>query len=154
MFDIMNRLTGISCPAFGISWNPEESERDIARRIIIYLEEKRVLYSPYELETIYSVIHSVIDIRNMLTNEIPKMKKNGQLEEYARAMRSACNKFLSRCKDDDDFRAHASIQGNICNWIFLSAIGELRGVFGIMIGQIVKAYGVEIEEQLAEIIPE
>lgn len=154
MFNIMNKLTGISCPVFGISWNPDESERDIARRIITFLEAKRVLYSPYELETIYPVVDSVIDIRNMLTNEIPKMKKNSKLEECARAMRNACNKFLSRCKDDDEFRRHANMRGHICNWIFLSSIGELRGVFGVMIGQIAKAYGVDVEEQLAEIIPE
>ena len=154
MFNIMNRLTGISCPAFGISWNPEENERDIAKRIIIFLEAKRVLYSQYELETIYPVLHSVTDIRDMLTNEIPKMKKNSKLEECARAMRNACNKFLSKCIDDDKFREYAKKPGNICNWTFLSGIGELRGVYGIMIGQIVKAYGIGVEEQLASIIPE
>lgn len=153
-FDIMNKLTGISCPAFGISWNPDESERDIAKRIIVFLEAKRVLYSPYELETVFPVVHSVIEIRDMLTHEIPKMKKDSKLEECARAMRNSCNKFLSKCKDDDDFRKYATTKGNIYNWIFLSSIGELRGVFGVMIGQIVKAYGVDVEEQLAEIIPE
>lgn len=38
--------------------------------------------------------------------------------------------------------------------IFTSAIGELRGVFGVMIGQIAKAYGIDIEDELAKIIPE
>lgn len=44
--------------------------------------------------------------------------------------------------------------GNIDNWIFTSAIGELRGVFGVMIGQIAKAYGLDVEDDLAQIIPE
>ena len=35
---ILNRLTGLSCPIFGISWNPIESEIIIATRIIRYLE--------------------------------------------------------------------------------------------------------------------
>ena len=34
--NILNKLTGISCPVFGISWNPDEAERDIAKRIIVF----------------------------------------------------------------------------------------------------------------------
>ena len=37
---------------------------------------------------------------------------------------------------------------------FTSAIGELRGVFGVMIGQIAKASGLDVEDDLAQIIPE
>ena len=43
---------------------------------------------------------------------------------------------------------------NINNWIFTSAIGELRGLFGVMIGQIAKAYGLDVEDELAQIIPQ
>lgn len=43
---ILNRLTGLSCPIFGISWNPIESEIIIATRIIRYLENRRVLFNP------------------------------------------------------------------------------------------------------------
>ena len=42
---ILNRLTGLSCPIFGISWNPIESEIIIATRIIRYLENRRVLWN-------------------------------------------------------------------------------------------------------------
>lgn len=45
--ELLNRLTGISCPVFGVSWNPVDTERSIARRIIIFLEPRRVLYSAY-----------------------------------------------------------------------------------------------------------
>ncbi len=44
--------------------------------------------------------------------------------------------------------------GSIENWIFITAVGELRGTFGIMIGQISKAYGIDVEDELAVIIPE
>jgi len=46
--ELLNRLTGISCPVFGVSWNPVDTERSIARRIIIFLEPRRVLYSAYD----------------------------------------------------------------------------------------------------------
>lgn len=151
--EIFNRLTGVSCPVFGISWNPPESQRNIARRIVIFLEARRVLYSPYALETVHSVASSVVEVRNFLTSELPDIDEKSELQSYVRAMRSACNKFLNKCSDNDDFRHYAIRHDNIHNWIFTSAIGEMRGVFGIMIGQIASSYGIDVEDDLAQIIP-
>ena len=58
-------------------------------------------------------------------------------------MRNTCNKFLNKCSDKKEFRCYACQPGNIDNWIFTSAIGELRGVFDVMIRRIAKAYGTD-----------
>lgn len=113
--DILNRLTGISCPVFGVSWNPAESQRSIARKILVFLEARRVLYSPYEYETIHPVISSVVEIKNFLSSELPRINESSELDGYVRAMRSACNKFLSACHDDDHFRRYAGQLGNVDN---------------------------------------
>lgn len=152
--DLLNRLTGISCPIFGVSWNPIDTERIIARRIIVFLEPRRVLYSAYEYESVCPCITSATEIKNYLTTELQNMDENSKLNTYARAMRIACNKFLSGCPDGKEFRCHACKNGNIDNWIFTSAVGELRGVFGIMVGQMAKAYGLDVEDELASIIPD
>lgn len=152
--EILNRLTGISCPVFGISWNPIEMDRNIARRIIIFLEPRRVLYSAYEYESVCPCIKSVTEIKYYLTNELQQIDEKSELNSYVRAMRNACNKFLAKCPDSKEFRCYACQSGNIDNWIFTSAVGELRGVFGVMIGQIARAYGIDVEDELAQIIPE
>ena len=54
--EIRERLTGISCPIFGVSWNPSETERTKAIKIIRFLEDRRVLYNPYEQECLISII--------------------------------------------------------------------------------------------------
>ena len=152
--ELLNRLTGISCPVFGVSWNPVDTERSIARRIIIFLEPRRVLCSAYDYESVCPCITSVTDIKNYLTSELQNIDEQSELNAYVRSMRNACNKFLSKCPDKKEFRCYACQPGNIDNWIFTSAIGELRGVFGVMIGQIAKAYGLDVEDDLAQIIPE
>ena len=152
--EVLNRLTGISCPVFGVSWNPVDTERSIARRIIVFLEPRRVLYSAYEYESVCPCITSVTEIKNYLTSELQQIDEKSELNAYVRAMRNACNKFLSKCPDRKEFRCHACQNGNIENWIFTSAVGELRGVFGVMVGQIAKAYGIDVEDDLAQIIPE
>lgn len=152
--EIFDRLTGISCPLFGISWNPPVLERTIAREVIVFLEPRRVLYAAYEYESVCPCITSVTEIKNYLTSELQQVREKSKISSYIRSMRNACNKFLSKCPDNKEFRCYACQAGNIDNWIFTSAIGELRGVFGIMLGQIVKAYGIDIEDDLAEIIPD
>ena len=39
------------------------------------------------------------------------------------------------------------------SWIFFAALGELRGVFGLHIAKIAAQYGLDIEEDLASILP-
>lgn len=152
--ELLSRLTGISCPAFGISWDPIESDREIARRIIIFLESRRVLYEEFEFESVCPCITSATEIKNYLTTELQQLTDNPELHNYIRAMRNACNKFLSKCPDNDKFRCRACHSGTRDNWIFTTAVGELRGVFGVMVGQIAKAYGLDVEDDLARIIPE
>ncbi len=48
--EVIKRVTGISCPFFGISWQPPEARRAVARRVLTFLEDRRVLYAPTELE--------------------------------------------------------------------------------------------------------
>lgn len=153
--EIANRITGISCPFFGVSWNPPEPERNIAKRVITYLEDKRVLYSPYELEVPEHCASSILDLRRFLTNEIGGIKKDVEIEKDLRALRAACRKFLDKTqKNGNKLRYPMHRLDNVTAWTFISGLGELRGVFGIHIAKIAVSYGVDVEEELASIIPE
>jgi len=160
--EIASRITGLSCPLFGAQWNPPEAERSIARRVITYLEDKRVLYEPAEFEVPAHCIESVLQIRGFLTSELSKLSGDTDLALSLRAMRAACRKFLSTVRIDDQKRVH--ISRHIVNygewmvqyasWVFSGILGEMRGVFGIHIARLAAAYGLDVEDQLASILPE
>lgn len=153
--EIAERLTGISCPVFGVSWNPPESERTKAHRIIRFLEDRRVLYVPSEMEQPSHCIHSVQKIREYLTKELQSIPEDSQLFQYVKAMRIACRKFVTRMSfDDPDSINHCGHWGHYLSWTFASALGEMRGTFGIMIAQLSATYGIDVEDDLATIIPE
>lgn len=152
--EILNKLTGVSCPIFGISWNPTEMERNIARRIVIFLEPRRVLYAPMGIEALCSSIESLVKIKDYLTTEIQNMHEDSELSSYTRAMRKACNKFLSTFPDSKHDKCIYCKPGGEEYQVFILSLGELRTVFGIMIGQISKSFGIDVEDDLAEIIPE
>src|SRR6266446_9185280 len=140
--ELLLRITGISCPVFGVQWNPPEAECVVAKRVITYLEDRRVLYSPSELEVPHHCVHSVISIREFLTAELQTLNNNSRLAESLRAMRIACRKFLLTVEADDRrIIEFGSERGHYASWIFNSALGELRGVFGVHLLQIAVAHG-------------
>ncbi len=153
--EIVNRLTGFSTPIFGVSWNPPESERVVAKRIIAELEDRRVLYNPSELEMPEHCVMSVIDIRRMLSAELGGLdEKSSALANSLRAMRAVCRKFLDTVQADSDRKIRfAGHRGHFANWVFDSGLGELRGVFGVHLAQIAAEYGIDVEDRLASILP-
>jgi hypothetical protein len=70
--EIANRLTGISTPLLGVSWQPTDLEVSAARRVIAFLEDRRVLYAPEEMEMAEHCVRSVLEIRHFLSDEIGK----------------------------------------------------------------------------------
>jgi hypothetical protein len=153
--EIASRITGISCPVFGISWNPPEAEVSIARRVITYLEDRRVLYDPCQVEIPRYCVESIIQIREFLTNELARINQPNEFSASLRAIRAACRKFLTRIQGNGgDIVSYANHRGHFASWIFYDALGQLRGVFGIHIAQLAVRHGLDIEDDLAQILPE
>lgn len=153
--EIASRLTGISSPIGGISWESSEPEPKAARRVVAFLEDRRVLYAPDEMEDTSHCIHSVIEIRHFLTDEIGKLTGASAFSENLRAMRAACRKFLDRVGvDGQDVALYARHRGHWASWTFYSALGEMRGIFGIHLARIAAQFKIDIEDKLASILPE
>ncbi len=153
--EIVNRLTGISTPLIGASWQPTELEVTAARRILAFLEDRRVLYAPDELEVREHCVRSVMDIRRFLTAEIGKLGSGPELRASLRAMRTACRKFLDCVGADTEERTilYANHHGHWASWKFYSALGEMRGVFGVHLARVAAQFELDIEDGLASILP-
>jgi len=152
--EIKSRITGISCPVFGISWEPPESERDIAQRVIAFLEDRRVLYEPGELEDPRHCVESVLRIREYLTSELQHLGSESKLTEHLRAMRAACRKFLANVQcPEQRIIPNANYHGHYASWVFYSALGEMRATFGLHTAVVAAQYGLDVEDDLAAILP-
>ncbi len=148
--EIVSRLTGISSPIFGVSWNPPQAEVSVARRVITFLEDRRVLYVDGEMEMPDHCVSSVIEIRRYLTTELQQLS-DGELSSSLRAMRAACRKFLDK---SNGVGRHGGHWGYSSGWRFNSALGELRGVFGVHLAKLAAQHGLDVEDDLAQILPE
>lgn len=152
--EALSRLTGISIPLFGVQWNPPDADRAVARRVLTFLEDRRVLYVPSEMEIPSHGVQSVIEIRRFLTSELGQLTSNGQLARCLQDMRAACRKFLNAVGAQDGLIVrHAFHDGHYASWVFNQALGEMRGVFGIYITVLAATHGLDVHSDLAKIIP-
>ena len=155
--EIANRLTGFSIPIFGISWTPAKLEVETARKAITFLEDKRVLYVVFELESPRHCMASAIQIREFLTTLMFDLEDKSELANIFRAMRSACRRFLDGVqgqwyfdKGRGEIETDLGMGGQIH---FYNAMGELRATMGILIARIIVMHGLSFEGQLINIIP-
>jgi len=143
---IAKSLTGISTPVFGLSWSPPETDREIVRQVITFFEDRRALYNPYNIETTAWVIESVLEIRKKLTDILETLDENPNISPHLRAMRAACRKLMDEA--EKQMKGRYPYRGDI-----FTALGEMRAIFGIHIAQLCVKYGIDIESDLATILP-
>ncbi len=147
--EIAQRITGISTPVFGISWNPPEEKRVIVRRLVAFLEDRRVLYAGFHAEYGPWIERSVLEMRAEITNTLKVCSEDDNLTGPLRAMRAACRKFLDEMEVPDG-RRKMYVTREAMMW---QALGELRGVFGLHLARLCAAFGIDVEAELASIFP-
>ena len=154
--EILARLNGFSTPVFGVSWNPPVPEITVAKRVVVFLENRRVLYNVYELEVPDHCVRSVIEIRHFLTEILGQLTDQQKLAVNLRAMRAACIKFLDVVQENRNrLIIRDSFDNGPRSWTFFSGLGDLRTTIGLHLGILVVMYGLErpIDGELASILP-
>lgn len=156
--EITNRITGFELPFIGggISWNPPLPERDVAKRLLVFFEDRRALFYPYEAETPEYVVRSILEIRSRLTSDLEKLDRSSPLAKSIRSMRAACRKFLDQSEEIDApmfFGSRHRIWDRGETDFFI-ALGELRAIIGFHSAQIAVWYEVDVEDTLVSIFPD
>lgn len=143
---IAKSFTGFSTPIFGVSWKPPKLEREIVRNLFIYLEDKRVLFYPFDMENPNHVVESVLEIRKHLTEILQNLDESSELILHFRTMRASCRKFL-------DYFNKKKLGKRFFYPESLTKLGELRGVMGLQIAQLSIKYGIDVDDELSIILP-
>ena len=148
--EIISRLNGVTCPVFGVSWTPSPPDVSVARRIIRFLEDRRVLYNDYAWEVPDQCTQSALEIRKFLTTELGNLKEGSELVSPMKSMRAACRKFLDQMHYEFGMRTRPHL-GN--HYDFYTALGELRSSFGVNIASLAVQYGIDVEDELGTMLP-
>ncbi|MHA6759785.1 DUF6650 family protein [Streptacidiphilus sp. PAMC 29251] len=116
------RPTGFSTPIVGLSWEFTRNQKDVARKVLLMLEDRHVLdqtRSPSRSDPDYCV-RSALECRTLLSGALENTKPGGDLAHELSSMRQAFSTFAhSGDPDGERYRRDAEL--------FRLAIEQLRG---------------------------
>lgn len=160
--ELVARVNGLSTPIFGVSWTPPTVDVSVARKFIAFIETRRVLFSTYTNEVPEECVHSVLQIREFVTEILGSGGIADELAGPLRLVRRYCVQFLDRVDatedrhDDQGPRRHLFRESRwaMHDYWFGEAVGELRAGVGLQVAIVASAYGLDIEDDLACTLPD
>lgn len=145
------RVTGIGAFGLSLNWEKVDGDKQIARNVITFLEDRRILFADYHGENEVLCVRSAIEARNFLTDQISQAKPGRSLDASLRAMRTSFRHFVELGGfDGHNFGRHRYVSD--LDPLSL-ALGALRSEVGLQILLIAYYYGLEVEDELAAILP-
>lgn len=164
--DMLNRITGFSTPVFGVQWTPAASDRDAARRLLAFLEDRRALFNPFPSEIEDHVVSSVRGIREECVKTVGQMNDGAAGATHVRAIGAACRRFLddpypvfddiaeARREPWMDRERHLhGLRRGTSPEAFFTALGELRAFVGVHIAALSHLYDIDVHGDLVRILP-
>jgi hypothetical protein len=153
-------LTGLTLPTVlgtgggGATWTVEPGDKALASIVLQYLEDRRVLYEPFEAEDPPACIASVNEMRRDLTGFIRKTQ-SPELRNPLRAIRAACRQFLTDAyiESRPGRIQRIDVWSGTQSWLFNQALGSLRARVGTSVAIIIETFDVDTDEYLAKIMP-
>ena len=92
------RLTGISTPLGGLSWEYTKTSKKNAQELVDILCGHRVLFNSCQLgcdRCTEFTSKSVLKMKEILTQKLTEISEDDELKSCVRQMRQACNDFLN-----------------------------------------------------------
>jgi hypothetical protein len=165
--DVKRRLTGFSASVLGFGvgaeWEPTEAATGVARKVLSFLADRRVLFNPYFQEEAGECVASVVEVRRMLTDEIGALHEDKVLVPHLDAMRAACRRFLDQVRSvtNDDHHRGLWVANRQLNDVvayrelhdLVMALGDFRTAMGIQIGLIASTFGLDVPDTIVDILP-
>jgi hypothetical protein len=145
------RVTGAGGFGFSVNWEKVPGDEQVARRVIIFLEDRRVLFGKRHAEDEMYCVNSANEIRHFLTGQLSRARAGKSLDMSIRAMRAALREFVDAAGPDArNFRYN---RGGAMTDEFSLALGQLRSLVGLHVALIAQHYDIEVEDELAQILP-
>lgn len=142
-------INGISFPIGGVSWGKSITAKDRFRDLLLFLESKRILVNPIEMEVKHECIESVLDIKSRLMSTTPDVSFNVEDIGIIRIWVDACNKFLDTVKDNKI--PHLIYKKDNISWVdcqFDTAMKDFRAVFREQIRVIENKYNLYFNKNI------
>lgn len=133
----------------------QDLEKQIARKLFVFLEDKRVLYVSYEREELGYSQKSILNIRERLIKDLEQLADHPPsiLTHSMKEMAAACREFMNKTQNirgDQAMVAFFHHDHNKDVIVFFSALDRLRTIFRKNIATISTELEIEIPDLLSD----
>lgn len=145
------RLTGIATPVGGLQWDLKDDDREIARRVLNVLADRRILWKDFSYEIEEHCVTSANDTRAQLTQHLNNPEISTSLAQRLQLLQRLFRDFVDDIGPTGDRHRHWRFDGTDP---LSMALGRLRGLVGVQIGELAANYNLEVSDELATIVPD
>lgn len=141
-------LNGFSTSLGGISWNKTTSSKEMFSHLLFFLESKRILVNPIELEFKDWCIESVLEIKQQLVNITQEVKLKDFDADRIRNLIDACNTYLDTVTPMNLPGIIYKKDGRWEDLNFDRAMKDFRNSFKLEIAKIEKKYRLKFHKNI------
>lgn len=146
------RWTGISAPIGGLQWERKDDDAEIARRVLNLLADRRMLWKDFSMEVEEHCVSSANHVRQVLTEHLNNPETSARLGQRLQLLQRLFRDFVDEVGPAGDgwdrpWRAVGTDPLSM-------ALGRLRGLVGVQVGQLAADYNLDVSEELATIVPD
>jgi hypothetical protein len=144
--EIASRLNQVGIGSFAVGWQPLEADSAVARRVIRFLEDRRMLFNDCADEDLNHCLQSADQIRSFMTAELGRLPDDSPLLPFFRAIRKAARDFV-------DHFPHGASHPYHANASLLIRLGQIRRDIGFQVALIAARWEIDVEEDLSKVLP-
>lgn len=147
------RLTGVAGPGVGVQWERRDDDREIARRVLNLLADRRMLWKDFSMEIEEHCVASANTVRTTLGTHLDHPDIGADLARRLSLLQRLFRDFVDEVgpTDQDGFGRHRWGMGTDPLSV---ALGRLRGLVGVQVGELAATYDLDVSEELATIVPD
>lgn len=138
------RITGAG--PWSLQWEYLETNRDVARRVLADLEDRRVLFYSHGREDPEYCRRSADEIRRLMKRELSAVEQGDDMDRALRAIRNAARDFIDQAGPESQF----FLSNMVAFW---KALEDMRIAMAPYIRGMATAYSVLIDHVLDESLP-
>jgi hypothetical protein len=142
----LRRITGISLPIIGVQWSLGADERDAIRKLLMFLEDRRILYAdePKDLKELNrkhsNSANEITSSVNLIRAELVKTRQSYSFDmktsKVIESMQEACRRVMEG--------NYSRPVDNRAAPVWVQHVGRMRRIFGVSIFALSKSYDLEL----------
>ena len=149
--DLARHLTGLSVPWFGLQWTPPPDQTRIARKVLDTVANRRLFYAPDHVENEHACLGSANDLRDHLKQHMDESPPGSIVYQQTKNLQKAARLFVTEL----EALAHSTVPvpHAIKASRFYNSLHHFRRTAGVCVASLAAAYGLDIDDELAAMVP-